>query len=169
MLKSQAIKLVQNILLDADLTPTLLLLHLLDPDTSNPLACDAFFCQTNEDNICHLLSRILEDEKGLRIFKKWMAPHAVDIVCDLVNKEMEATKPSLFMTTAQATPGFIEEWDINKIMDPISKNIMPTWSSVLHAASEPKGNHDEQSHNCPTVSLAVTHFNCILLFSRLRT
>ena len=40
--KVEAIKLVQNILLDADLTPTLLL-HLLGPNTSNPLAHTAFF------------------------------------------------------------------------------------------------------------------------------
>ena len=135
---------VQNILLDADLTPTLLLLHLLGPDTSNPLACIAFFCQTNEDNICQLLSTILEDDKGSRILKKWMVPHAVNIVCDLVSEEMEATRPNLFMTTAQMTLELIEGWDINMIMDPITKDITPTWSSVLHAASEPKGSHNKQ-------------------------
>jgi hypothetical protein len=47
-----------------------------------------------------------------------MAPHAVDIVCDL-NEEMEAAKPNLFMTTAQTTPEFVEGWDINVITDPI--------------------------------------------------
>lgn len=83
--KVEAIRTVQNILLDADLTPTLLLLHLLGPETSNPLARTAFFRRTNEANICELLSTILEDDKGSRIFKKWMVPHAVNIVCDLVN------------------------------------------------------------------------------------
>ncbi|KDR79155.1 hypothetical protein GALMADRAFT_93006 [Galerina marginata CBS 339.88] len=81
-----------------------------------------------------------------------MTPHAVDIVCGLVNEEMEAAKPSLYMTTAQTTPEFIEGWDINTIMDPIAKDITPTWSSVLYAATEPKGSHDEQSRNRPTVS-----------------
>ena len=156
--KVEAIKLVQNILLDADLTPTLLLLHLLGPDTSNPLARTAFFRQTNEDNICQLLSTIIEDDKGSRILKKWMVPHAVNIVCDLVNEEMEAAKPNLFMTTAQTTPEFVEGWDINTIMDPIAKNITPTWSSILHAASEPKGSHDKQSRNRPTASFAVPSF-----------
>jgi hypothetical protein len=156
--KVEAIKSAQNILLDADLTPTLLLLHLLGPDTSNPLARTAFFRRTNEDNICQLLSTILEDDKGSRILKKWMVPHAVNIVCDLVNEEMEAAKPNLFMTTAQTTPEFVEGWDINTIMDPIAKDITPTWSSVLHAASEPKGSHDKQSRNRPTVSFAVPSF-----------
>lgn len=156
--KVEAIRTVQNILLDADLTPTLLLLHLLGPETSNPLARTAFFRRTNEANICELLSTILEDDKGSRIFKKWMVPHAVNIVCDLVNEEMEAAKPNLFMTTAQTTPEFIEGWDINAIMDPITKDITPTWSSVLHAASEPKGSHDKQSRNRPTVSFTVPSF-----------
>lgn len=157
--KVEAIKLVQNILLDADLTPTLLLLHLLGPDTSNPLARTAFFRRTNEDNICQLLSTILEDDKGSRILKKWMVPHAVNIVCDLVNEEMEAARPNLFMTTAQTTPEFIEGWDINTIMDPITKDITPTWSSILHAASEPKGSHDKQSRNRPTVSFTIPSFS----------
>lgn len=156
--KVEAIKSVQNILLEADLTPTLLLLHLLGPNTSNPLARAAFFRRTNEDNICQLLSTIIEDEKGSRIFKKWMVPHAVNIVCDLVNEEMEAAKPNLFMTTAQTTPEFVEGWDINTIMDPISKDITPTWSSVLHAASEPKGSHDKHSRNRPTVSFFIPFF-----------
>jgi hypothetical protein len=165
--KVEAIKLVQNILLDADLTPTLLLLHLLGPDTSNPLARTAFFRRTNEDNICQLLSTILEDDKGSRILKKWIVPHAVDIVCDLVNEEMEAAKPSLFMTTAQTTPEFVEGWDINAIMGPIAMDITPTWSSVLHAASEPKGSHEKQSRNRPTVSFTIPSFlNVNYLFSR---
>ncbi|KAF8815609.1 hypothetical protein BYT27DRAFT_7224855 [Phlegmacium glaucopus] len=79
-----------------------------------------------------------------------MVPHAVDIACDLVNEEMEAAKPNIFMTTAQTTPEFVEGWDINTIMDPIAKDVTPTWSSVLHTASEPKGSHDKQSRNCPT-------------------
>jgi hypothetical protein len=158
--KAETIKLVQNILSDADLTPTLLLLHLLGPQTSNPLARTAFFRRTNEDNISQLLSTILEDDKGSRILKKWMVPHAVDIVCDLVNEEMEAAKPNLFMTTAQTTPEFVEGWDINTIMDPIAKDITPIWSSVLHAASEPKGSHDKQSRNRPTVSFTTPiYFN----------
>ena len=88
-----------------------------------------------------------------------MVPHAVNIVCDLVNEEMEATRPNLFMTTAQTTLEFIEGWDINTIMDPITKDITPTWSSVLHAASEPKGYHDKESCNRPTVSFTIPSFS----------
>jgi len=158
MTKVQAIKSAQTILLDADMTPTSFLLHLLGRETSSPSARTAFFRRTNEDNICELLSTILEDDKGSRIFKQWLVPHAVDIVCDLVSNEMEAAKPSLFMTTAQTTPEFIEGWDINKIMDPIARDITPTWTSVLHAASEPKGSHDNKSRNRPTVSIATVTF-----------
>ena len=87
-----------------------------------------------------------------------MVPHAVNIVCDLVNEEMEAAKLNLFMTTAQTTPEFVKGWDINTIMDLIAKDITPTWSSILHAASEPKGAHNKQSCNCPTVSFAIPSF-----------
>lgn len=155
MTKAQAIDAVQNVLQEVGLTPAVFLLHLLNPDTSHPSARDALFHRKNEDNISKLLTAILNDEKGSRIFKKWMAPHAIDLVCELVNKEMEAAKPSLYMTTAQTTPEFVEEWDINKIMDPVAKEITPTWSSVLLAASEPNKSHEEQARNRPTVSFVI--------------
>jgi hypothetical protein len=40
--------------------------------------------------------------------REWMEPHAVDLVCEIVNREMEDTKPSLKMYTTEVTPEFIE-------------------------------------------------------------
>lgn len=103
------------------------------------LARKALFRETNEENLNRLFNLMLEDENGSHIIKKWMKPHAVDLVCDLVHDEMDQAKPSgLYMTTNNTTPEFIESWDINDIMDPVANVVTPTRSAVLDAATETK-------------------------------
>ena len=49
---------------------------------------------------------------------------------------MEAAKPMLKMDLKDVSPEFLEQWDLNSIMDPVV-SVTPTWSKVLHAATEP--------------------------------
>ncbi|KAF9470445.1 hypothetical protein BDN70DRAFT_821376 [Pholiota conissans] len=137
--KAQAISSIHEILRDAKLNITFLLLDILETaagDGPVSLPGKAFYRDTNAANIHRLLDLILENKKGSKIMKKWMYPHAVSLVCETIHTEMEAAKKYLFMTTAQTSPEFIETWDINAIMDPISQDITPTWTSVLQAATE---------------------------------
>jgi hypothetical protein len=67
--------------------------------------------------------------------REWMEPHAVDLVCEIVNREMEDTKPSLKMYTTEVTPEFIERWDINTTMDPVAKKTA-VFPRVINAATE---------------------------------
>ncbi len=80
----------------------------------------------------------MSEKQGAEILNEWMFPHAVTLVCETIHAEMEAAKPFLHMTTAETTPEFIESWDINEIMDPISEKTTPTWSTILAAATESK-------------------------------
>ncbi|KAF8151360.1 hypothetical protein B0H34DRAFT_822387 [Crassisporium funariophilum] len=118
-----------------------MLIHLLESAQTGGIHArlgKAFFRQTNEENICRLLDFIMDNKKGAAILREWMRPHAIALVCDQVHDEMEAAKPFLRMTTAETSPDFIESWDINSIMDPVSNNITPVWTAVLTAATEPK-------------------------------
>lgn len=142
--KADTIVTVHAILRDASLTPTQFLINILkaaEEGTANARIGEAFFRQTNAANIAHLLDLIMANVKGASILKEWMRPHAIDLVCATIHDEMESAKPYLRMTTAETTPEFVESWDINKIMDPISKDITPTWSAVLVAATDPKSSH----------------------------
>ncbi|KAF8169077.1 hypothetical protein BJ912DRAFT_934026 [Pholiota molesta] len=139
--KSEAIIATQESLTEARLTPTLMLINLLESAQEGGIHArlgEAFFRQTNEENICRLLDLIMDNKKGAATLKEWMRPHAIALVCDMVHNEMEAAKPFLRMTTAETTTNFIESWDINAIMDPVSNDITPMWMAVLTAATEPK-------------------------------
>lgn len=92
------------------------------------------------DRIHLLLSffdSILEDDKSRYPFKKWLRPHAIELVCEDIHREMEAAKPHLLMTARDVTPKYIEEWDLGSTMDEVAQ-ITPVWTAVLDAASETK-------------------------------
>lgn len=96
------------------------------------------FRPKNKGALVQILDLIMADRQGAETLNEWMLPHAVTLVCETIHTEMEAAKPFLHITTAETTPEFIESWDINKIMDPISENTTPTWSTILSAATESK-------------------------------
>ncbi|PPQ81298.1 hypothetical protein CVT24_009900 [Panaeolus cyanescens] len=90
---------------------------------------------------CHgrfdkLLTFLLENKQH-ELMHPWMEPHAIQFVCDKISREMEAAKPQLTMHTTDVTLKFIEEWDINQIMDGVAK-VTPTWCTILDAATEPQ-------------------------------
>ncbi|KAG5650030.1 hypothetical protein H0H81_001035, partial [Sphagnurus paluster] len=110
------------------------------------------------DRLETLLDTIWSNEKGARAMKAWFYDQAIDLVCDLVNLEMEAAKPALHMSTSDITTDFIASWDINSFMDPIAEKITPVWSRVLRAATESKQSKEKaktpRSRNCHVVSLS---------------
>ena len=163
--KGETLAAVHKMLQDASHTPTTMLINLLESaaedshrDSAHALPGKAFSRSTNMGNICKLLDLIMANEKGAAILKEWMRPHAVDLVCSDIHREMEEAKPHLYMTAAETTPEFIESWDINDIMDPISDKITPTWTTVLEAATESKQHlakaedHEKFSRERRTVS-----------------
>lgn len=116
----------------------------------------AFFSPSNRGSLLDLLNAISTHAKGSPIFDGWVGPRALKIVCEKIHKEMEAAKPDLRMSTKEVTPEFIENWDINSLMDPIAEKITPTFTAVVIAATEsklsalkPKG---PRSRNQKTVS-----------------
>ena len=109
----------------------------------------AFYSVTNKKKVEKLLTAIWNNAKGNETFKDWMQPHALDLVCDDIHKEMEVVKPSLFMNVEDVTPNFISTWDIHAIMGPVSKHT-PSWTAVLKAATEKKNEKSQQSRNRTT-------------------
>jgi hypothetical protein len=83
-----------------------------------------------------LLNLLWNNKKSKPFFGDWFNDHGIDHICNLVTKEMEAAKPLLKMDLKDVSPEFLEHWDLNAIMDPVV-SVTPTWSRVLHAATEP--------------------------------
>lgn len=96
----------------------------------------AAFYAGNKSSFTSLLDLIWRNDKGSCIMKKWMKSHAIDLMCDIIHNEMDKAKPALQMRTADATPDFISNWDINKIMEPIALSTTCVWSQIFDAATE---------------------------------
>lgn len=116
----------------------------------------ALFSEKNRLHLQNLFSLILKDEKGSHIVQEWMKPYAIQQVCDTIHEEMDAAKPHLQMNIKDITPDFISNWDVNKILEPIGRNITPTFCMILDAATETKASKAKQkspkSRNRITVS-----------------
>ena len=120
----------------------------------------AFLC--DKRRIIDLLDIIWTDKKSKPAFENWLEDDGVRHVCKLISKEMEAAKPMLRMNIKDVTPQFIEQWDVNTIMDPVAA-ATPTWSKILSAATEPQKKSDAcnpDTRNRPT----VCHFGIKSIF-----
>ena len=87
------IEVVTNILealKKAKITPVDFLLHVLErPGFASYHA--PFY---NSDKFTELLDVFWNNERGSRVMKDWLLPHAVDLVCDSVHSEMESASPT---------------------------------------------------------------------------
>lgn len=105
------------------------------------------------------LNQLFADEKGRRLIQEWMFPHAVELVSEKIHTEMEEAKPELKMGTADVTPEFIAQWDINGLMNSVAEKT-PTWSRILEAATEEKSAQlkpkTAKSRNRLTVLVSIT-------------
>lgn len=138
------------------LTPTTLLLEVLkstEPSDELHEWETRFYRAGNEHNLYDILSVIYKHKIGRGILQDWMRSEGADILCDIIDKEMDDAKPSLMMTTTQTTSEFVDNWDVNEIMDPVKK-ITPTWCKVLDAATSPSrrygcsnGDEDDKKRN----------------------
>ncbi|KAF8219473.1 hypothetical protein L208DRAFT_1550107 [Tricholoma matsutake] len=137
--KIEAVHTILTILRDARMPPSEFLTLVLD-DSTNDFATyrTAFFTDAHSSKLRSLLELIWNNKKGCSHMKEWMKPHAVDLVCDIIDDEMDSARPKLSMTTQEITPEFISQWDINGLMDQINSDTTPVWTRVLEAASETK-------------------------------
>jgi hypothetical protein len=119
----------------------------------------------NRDSLVGLLEKLIQDDKGRAIVSNWMFPHALRLVCERIHVEMEAAKPLLRMNMGDVCPEFIENWDIQRIMGPVSQDTTPTLRTVLETAGEskaskakPKSGKSKNRFTALLIIMAQIHF-----------
>ena len=105
------------------------------------------------ERIRELLDLIWVEKMSRPAFESWVNDKGVEHICKKVSNEMENAKPQLKMKLDDVSPAYIEQWDLSRIMDPVAK-ITPTWTKILHAASEPLRSESEDARNRPTVRIS---------------
>jgi hypothetical protein len=99
---------------------------------------------SNSVVLVFLLNKLVDSERFSSVMHEWMKPHALNLICKMVDQEIESSKPDLKMSTAKVMPEFIEQWDITKLMGAIAQKT-PTWSVVLQAATESRSSKNQSA------------------------
>lgn len=152
--KPKAIQEALSILLDARVSPTEMFNTILDESQDIFTTYrNAFYADSNMKRFQALLDLLWNSRD---IMTEWLRPHAEALICKIVYDEMESAKPALFMRTENVTPEFIANWDINTIMETVGRDMTPTWTKILAAATETKESSEKdkgsKSRNHSTVS-----------------
>lgn len=84
-------------------------------------------------HIDDMLDAIWDDPRGQERLKKWMEPHAVDLVAAKVSVEMEQAKAPQLLLSKAVDPKYIATWDVNSFIKP---STTPIWTRILTAATD---------------------------------
>lgn len=82
-----------------------------------------------------LLDAIWSDPRGEAKMTVWMKPHAEDIICDAVYKEMDAVKSDLQMRSDDVSADYLETWSVDRLIEPLNDRT-PIWCRILGSASQ---------------------------------
>ncbi|KAJ3534736.1 hypothetical protein NMY22_g6793 [Coprinellus aureogranulatus] len=128
-----------EVLRESKISFTTAILTVLDPSNAKFVNYrNRFFDKRNHANIRSVLDSVRENKHTREEFVEWMTPWATDHIATTIHEEFEASKPYLRMDNADITPEWIENWDLKAIMEPVCRDVMPTWTTMLTAATSPK-------------------------------
>ncbi|KAF9039934.1 hypothetical protein BJ165DRAFT_1392786 [Panaeolus papilionaceus] len=139
-------------------TPAKFFLHVLSGSGELRTYREKLFASPNDQSITQILDNIWDDPKGHLLIKDWMKERAVDLVCDTIAHEMERAKPHSRMQPNEATVEFIDNWDVEMIMKAVCEDITPTFSRVLHEATESREAQRKEKERGRYILSAQAHY-----------
>ena len=102
----------------------ILLMYVLD--SQNP-RCSSYRRWVFDD-LDSTLSKIDQHKKGQDALRTW----AVNLVCKVVDREMQGVKRAFTMKTTEITPDFVEVWSFSTHQNVVEEKA-PTLCNLLHA------------------------------------
>ncbi|KAJ3755806.1 hypothetical protein EV360DRAFT_49073 [Lentinula raphanica] len=71
------------------------------------------------------------------MFREWMEPHALDLICSKIRSEFRQTEPTMYMSPAQVSADSFSTWNIQDMFGNMKtlEEQMPRWNSILEAAT----------------------------------
>lgn len=102
-----------DILKGGRLSPFDLILEILDHSNSDYASYRIELYKDNSSKLFRILDSILAADSGKKKLWSWMRPHALELVCEDIDNEMNAvTKEELLSGLSDMTPDFIQNWDV---------------------------------------------------------
>ena len=85
------------------MSPIDILIDVLDPSDEKHQYYRQALYRDDASKLHILLDHIIANPNGKQKMDDWMAPHAIDYTCDIVDAEMEAVKQKLSMSVSNVT------------------------------------------------------------------
>ena len=102
-----------NILKGGRLSPFDLILEILDNHNADYAGYRIELYKDKNSKLPRILDSILATEAGKQKLWSWMQPHALEMVCEAIDEEMDAvTMGDLLSSLAAITPDFIKSWTV---------------------------------------------------------
>jgi hypothetical protein len=104
MTRGERVSAALTFLREGKLSPIDLLIDVLNPSDEKHQYYRQALYKADASKLHILLDHIIADRNGKQKMDEWMAPHAVDYTCEVVDAEMEAMKKKLSMSVSNVTP-----------------------------------------------------------------
>jgi hypothetical protein len=79
---------------------------------------------------------VMEDERGREMLELWMERHAIDVVCKILDREMDAVKSALHMKLEDITPDYISKWTVETASGVVAQHHAPVLHRLLIRAAQ---------------------------------
>lgn len=146
---------ILSLLRGGRLSPFDLVLEVLDEYQPKYSSYQVEFYKENNQKLTLLLNKISSNTNGRRKICSWIESSGLDLVCEIVSKEMdEVQKAEKVSTLTSITPDFIKSWDISGRAD-----MAPCMTQILLSAAETRLAHEKNKIKTPD---AVSTLNYLL-------
>ncbi|KAH9011630.1 hypothetical protein EDB85DRAFT_2159783 [Lactarius pseudohatsudake] len=136
MSRAERIGKALGLLKDGRLSPFDLILEVLNDNNVEYAGYRNELYKVGNQKLAKILDSILTADSGKQKLWLWMQPHALEIVCEVVDKEMDSvTKGELLPGVSAITPDFIKSWTVEDMCNVIVKQLSYQRSS--HALGFP--------------------------------
>jgi hypothetical protein len=146
MSPSEKIARIIRLLKDERLSPFDLVLEVLKENNAEYSGYRNELYKDNNEKLATILNSILGADSGKKKLRSWMQPHALEIVCEAIDKEIDSvTKEEVLPGISAITPEFIKSWTVEDVCEqaPFLTKVLLRAAQTSRAKEKNKKKHPE--------------------------
>ena len=150
-----------DILKAGRLSPFDLVLEVLDDDNADYSGYQNELYKINNNKLQKILDSIIGTRSGKQKLWSWMQPHALEIVCEAIDGEMDTvTKGELLPGLSAITSDFIKSWTVGDV----SQQAPILTAVLIHAAQTSVAKETNKKKNPDAVCIENCVISRVLMF-----
>jgi hypothetical protein len=145
------------------LGPIDLLAHILDPSIAENDRYRTLLYK-EDGRLGEILDMVMEDARGRERLELWMKQPAIDLVCTIVDREMDAAKNALRMKLEDVTPDYISKWTVETTSGVIVQQYAPVLHHFLIRAAQSDKAKAKNKNKMPDMVRSLANIKLTVLF-----